>query len=617
MSNNSILQYISQEGYLNNATLEYLDDIITRFPYFQAAHFVKSKVLHSTNKVDFAHAIKQAAIYAPDRSKLHEFINQHYEMQEQADSDTDQDTCTLVSDSELAALNLQTTDKVMHNFTDGILQNLENNFEAQPADEIKVDYADNKASNSTFEDETSTFSTDEIVDATTIENEIDAANDILTSNLEAEVAEEQTIQANDFDDEIIDTTGLETEIEIDVEHDIVSDSLEAEVAEEQTMQANDFNMTSEDIGIDFVHPEIAEEAALQVDESTQEEAINADDEAAHEIASNQSLEQIISSRLDEIELQAKAEDQIAEEMHTAQMQEIEELMMSIEAAKELEMSSNETAQAAEINITSEDIGIDFNHPEIAEELELESDLTGEEEISSDDEAAHEMASNQSLEQIISERIKEIEIPSAEDDSEVLQQILEAEPTHEPLAVDEEEIPLTREITEASTVLPISDVDEEEESLEKHAYVTTNDNVTENTDNDFFGWLKKIKSPSTVKKSVSNSDLIQTFIESKIDVEPSFEIEFVGKDDDKTSIIDEFIEKDPRIEPMKASFYKASNMARKSVEFNDDVVSETLAAIFEKQGLAEKAIKAYEKLCLKYPDKSHLFAARIEKLKNTE
>ena len=56
------------------------------------------------------------------------------------------------------------------------------------------------------------------------------------------------------------------------------------------------------------------------------------------------------------------------------------------------------------------------------------------------------------------------------------------------------------------------------------------------------------------------------------------------------------------------------MARKSVAFNNELVSETLAEIFFSQGLYDKALSAYEKLALKYPDKSTFFAARIKKLK---
>lgn len=51
-------------------------------------------------------------------------------------------------------------------------------------------------------------------------------------------------------------------------------------------------------------------------------------------------------------------------------------------------------------------------------------------------------------------------------------------------------------------------------------------------------------------------------------------------------------------------------------YNDmDFITETLAEIFVSKRNYEDAIKTYEKLCLKYPEKNSYFAARIEKLKN--
>ncbi|MFI5221246.1 MAG: tetratricopeptide repeat protein, partial [Bacteroidia bacterium] len=65
---------------------------------------------------------------------------------------------------------------------------------------------------------------------------------------------------------------------------------------------------------------------------------------------------------------------------------------------------------------------------------------------------------------------------------------------------------------------------------------------------------------------------------------------------------------------KATFYSPSDMAKHSVEEDEDLVTETLANIYFRQGAYKKAIRAYEKLCLIYPHKLSYFADLIQKIK---
>lgn len=59
---------------------------------------------------------------------------------------------------------------------------------------------------------------------------------------------------------------------------------------------------------------------------------------------------------------------------------------------------------------------------------------------------------------------------------------------------------------------------------------------------------------------------------------------------------------------------AEELAKKSALMDEEIVSETLAKIFEAQGYYDKAIRMYVKLSLKVPDKVSFFAARIKELK---
>lgn len=55
------------------------------------------------------------------------------------------------------------------------------------------------------------------------------------------------------------------------------------------------------------------------------------------------------------------------------------------------------------------------------------------------------------------------------------------------------------------------------------------------------------------------------------------------------------------------------IAKKSITSNDNIGTETLAVIYQKQGKYEKALEIYQKLISKYPEKSSIFASRISEI----
>lgn len=57
------------------------------------------------------------------------------------------------------------------------------------------------------------------------------------------------------------------------------------------------------------------------------------------------------------------------------------------------------------------------------------------------------------------------------------------------------------------------------------------------------------------------------------------------------------------------------LAKKSANPTHTLETETLAVVYEKQGKYDKAIEIYEKLMVRNPEKSSIFAGRIEELKN--
>lgn len=118
--------------------------------------------------------------------------------------------------------------------------------------------------------------------------------------------------------------------------------------------------------------------------------------------------------------------------------------------------------------------------------------------------------------------------------------------------------------------------------------------------DFTFWLDHFNQESEENQQVSK---------------PNIRNSFDSEEGDPTVLLEKFLQNRPSISRPKAEFFNAENMARKSEEFKLDLVSESLAKLFLKQGMPEKALEIYEKLMLQNPSNNTFFAAQIEKIKN--
>lgn len=87
-------------------------------------------------------------------------------------------------------------------------------------------------------------------------------------------------------------------------------------------------------------------------------------------------------------------------------------------------------------------------------------------------------------------------------------------------------------------------------------------------------------------------------------------------DKKYSLIDKFIEANPKIAPVKKDSPTPVN-ASKTIAESPGLMTETLARVYLEQKKYTKAIQAYEILILKYPEKITFFADRILEIKNLQ
>ncbi len=130
---------------------------------------------------------------------------------------------------------------------------------------------------------------------------------------------------------------------------------------------------------------------------------------------------------------------------------------------------------------------------------------------------------------------------------------------------------------------------------------------------------------TSEAELSSETLIQGLVKSESEMEEpdvagseTPAIDVVEKEESRSvssHLIQNFIKGDPG--PIRGDRKTSlkGDVSKSSIREHDGFITDTLAKIYVKQGLVAKAIYAYEKLSLKYPEKSAYFAAQIEKVKN--
>jgi len=104
--------------------------------------------------------------------------------------------------------------------------------------------------------------------------------------------------------------------------------------------------------------------------------------------------------------------------------------------------------------------------------------------------------------------------------------------------------------------------------------------------------------------------------TSVSTEKLLEIESEENSDNQEDLIDRFIRLNPRIEVSRDHAPPpAEDLSEKHISQGGGFVSETLARIYIDQGYYSRAIDIYEKLCLKYPEKSSYFADQINKIED--
>jgi len=131
--------------------------------------------------------------------------------------------------------------------------------------------------------------------------------------------------------------------------------------------------------------------------------------------------------------------------------------------------------------------------------------------------------------------------------------------------------------------------------------------------------KKLYTYLQERNNTQNYNLAEYSVEKN----SAFNFDYNEETSQENSLIDKFLSSNAGIVISKntndnSEQFAENEAVKKSTEENDEIITETLAMLYYNQKKYDKALEAFRKLNLKYPEKSIYFAPRIdeiEKLKN--
>lgn len=236
---------------------------------------------------------------------------------------------------------------------------------------------------------------------------------------------------------------------------------------------------------------------------------------------------------------------------------------------------------------------------LREEFSGKTTRTVAEVPETNDEPENSVRENESTDPIATagpaEEVEEQSV-NTEEETEIFS--IEEEKQEPVFAIDGEE----RE-TEVQEVVPITESEEEHGSASDIAK-DNSETLSKDSSHSFGEWLHLLQKPA---QKEGGSDQENKPESRKPDLK------------EKISLLDTFVEKLPELKKKtrekKNDPAPSVNMDSISDEGEDgSLVTETLARVYIKQRHFDKAIKAYEIMKLKYPEKSSFFADRISEIK---
>lgn len=601
---------------LGNEHIDTLKKIVADYPYFSTAQILLAKALLNTHHYEYEKQLKTTALSVANREVLNHFINNISEDTDDTDNIEEENSMMHVAD-EIKAEEVSLPDFDSEKLEQDALlveaQNILSNNEI-PSLEISIETENLPENNTELEAENIESESNHFeYTAPVLENIVPEIPAIETVNIEETVENDIEINAE------IDLNLAETFLPDFDESSLFADDQHIETITKSVLP-NSTNISTPEMVLEII--ENMEEPAPIIEDITIEEGFATDNmelDLTNSEITNESnpilLENILAIESESINTPMAA-------LVNTNFEAIEELVLAKEKAnaeatieasnlnffewlkvnkKESVVENAEIAQPQEITYY-EDADFVAKIKQIIK-LKAENDLN--KTIIRGIDTAHDHAIPIEQENNISDSIVEnysAEVASILPDFEALNAI-EVEEEKSYIIYDKKEGLIPNYETPVfdplfnshfETKPTVADSDESEIEVDFNNY-TIDNNLFENSFSSVYIPLpaKEIESLPTNETINVKSDTSKNEIDN---------------------ILDKFMRENPSISRPKTEFFNPATVAKNSAEEKDEIVSETLARIYLKQGLIKKSILTYEKLCLIYPHKNAYFAALINKIK---
>ena len=619
MNKKQLKQYIENPNLLSPSDTKKLSVLVEDYPYFQTARMLYAKGLQVNEDEKYEKLLTLTATYAASRAKLFELLSS-----EQVDAALPVTASHEVNQSEETQSNEKDTPEIVQEQAVAEIQSTQSEkIEEQESTENNV--VDELVS------ETVEKTAPDVPEPTVEEIVPETVQDVEEHDI-AETVEDEVVSENT---EVVESPIAETNIsEPTIEEQILETKIEELVPE--NIQ-NDEEHTKEEIIGESV-PEIVEEVETPIPEKVVSETLAEEQspEVVEPVEEQKDVEEVTQPEIKEEPAQAESLADIILRKYRA-MKEQEGAAIPTKEKAPVE----ENQSLSEPIITENETVIEEVVPQESEELSEVVEQVIEEQNNVVAEAINEIIENNVEAEVVQQEAEDVS-EIVEEQNDVIEEVVD-EPVEDDI-VEKEVVETIEEQTE-NPLLDFSFTDSEREENE----TIVSEGKTEVSSIDFSGLFSE--------NTPSNDEIVQPTNESEkaeiqeeileenqpvveevvaevpelaeesapVEVEEQkeperhdwFENSETKPDTTRMDLIDKFIFDDPKMPKLDNTIIRANAKdledLSKSASNECECITESMAKIYIKQELFDKAINIYQKLILKYPEKSVYFADRIKKV----